>query len=91
MKIKIYVGVALVIFIFVFGNIIAFGLLGSKSNIDKENLLNYSNENNGSLSNKDKINITNDNPPTEKPAINNTPTPPAPKPKSSPPPVTRAS
>jgi hypothetical protein len=86
-NIKTSVGVALVIFILVFGNIIAFGILGSKNAIDKNIPLNYINNsgNDNSLNNKTKTSTTNNPTPVPKPIV------PAPKPKPTPPPVTRAS
>lgn len=85
MKLKTSVGVALVIFILVFGNIIAFGLLSSKNSAGKEPPLSYNstNENSNSLNNKTKVSTTNNNPTSvSKPT-------PAPRPR--PAPVTMAS
>jgi hypothetical protein len=88
MKIKTSVGVALIIFILVFGNIIAFGFLGSKNN-DKDNvLLNYTTGNNVNSDNKTKVNTTNN--PSVTPTPASTPSP-KPRPMPSPPPVTMAS
>jgi hypothetical protein len=87
-KLRMAVGISLVVFILVFGNIIAFGLLSQKNTIKQDNPLTYNNESSNSLTNKTKVSTTTNNNPPAKPAPVPTPTP---RPKPMPPPVTRAS
>jgi hypothetical protein len=61
MKIKIAVGIALVIFVLIVGNILAFGLLGGKNTSNINNNLNYVPQNTLSSDNKTPINTTNNN------------------------------
>lgn len=88
MKIKTAVGVALIIFILIFGNIIAFGYFGIKLT-KYDNPVNYSNTSESSANKeKTKVNSTTDINQT----VNNTKTQTnTTKPKPVPPPVTRAS
>ena len=89
-KLRMAVGISLVVFILVFGNIIAFGLLSQKNTIKQYNPLTYNNESSNSLNNKTKVSTTTNNNPTSVSKPTPVPTP-TPRPKPMPPPVTRAS
>ncbi len=90
MNLKKAVGISLIIFILVFGNIIAFGYFGTKLTKVENPINSSSSENTTNLENKTKVNSSAN---ISKTVINETKnqTTVTPKPTPSPPPVTRAS